>query len=72
MSGSKLNLDIEQKMMDAMVGMIGEDGLYWVPPASSHDAEPWRPVGKADTCAFGDGRMMLAMIAWYERSKDPI
>jgi hypothetical protein len=72
MSGSKLNLDIEQKMMDAMVGMIGEDGLYWVPPASSHEAEPWRPVGRADTCAFGDGRMMLAMIAWYERSKDPI
>jgi hypothetical protein len=72
MSGSDFNLPVEQKMMDAMVGMIGEDGLYWVPPARSRDAEPWRPIGQSSTCAFGDGRMMLAMIAWYERSKDPV
>ena len=72
MSGSELNVAIEQKMMDAMVGMIDADGLYAVPPTKDHEAEPWRPVGGSSICAFGNGRMMLAMIAWYERSRDPI
>lgn len=68
MSGSELNCQTEQKMMDAMVGMIDQDGLYSVPPTQHHDTEPWRPVGHSDACAFGNARMMLAMIAWYERS----
>jgi hypothetical protein len=72
MSGSNFNVAIEQKMMDAMVGMIDTDGLYSVPPTKDHAAEPWRPVGGSSTCAFGNGRMMLAMIAWYERSKDRV
>lgn len=72
MSGSDLNCDTEQKMMDAMVGMIDKDGLYSVPPTRDHQSEPWRPVGRSDTCAFGNGRMMLAMIAWYERSHDRV
>ena len=71
MSGSDFNCETEQKMMDAMVGMIDKDGLYTVPPTHDHQAEPWR-ASEPDTCAFGNGRMMLAMIAWYERSKDPI
>ena len=71
MSGSSLNVGTEQKMMHAMVGMIDKDGLYSVPPARDHEAEPWRAMGRSDTCAFGNGRMMLAMIAWYERSRDP-
>ncbi len=72
MSGSEFNVAVEQKMMDAMVDMIDADGLYSVPPAKDHEAEPWRPVNGPSICAFGNGRMMLAMIAWYERSKDPI
>lgn len=72
MSGSDFNVAIEQKMMNAMVAMIDGDGLYAVPPTKDHEAEPWRPEGGSSICAFGNGRMMLAMIAWYERSKDPI
>jgi hypothetical protein len=72
MSGSDFNVAIEQKMMDAMVGMIDSDGLYSVPPTKDHEAEPWRPAGRSSTCEFGNARMMLSMIAWYERSKDPI
>jgi hypothetical protein len=72
MSGSRLNVAVEQKMMDAMVGMIDADGLYSVPPTKDPQAEPWRPVGGSSICAFGNGRMMLTMLAWYGRSKDPI
>src|SRR4051812_29954316 len=57
MSGSKLNVDVEQKMMDAMVGMIDADGLYAVPPTKHHGSEPWRPLGGPSICAFGNGRL---------------
>jgi len=72
MSGSDFNVDVEQKMMDAMVAMIDTDGLYSVPPTKDRDAEPWRPAGRSSTCEFGNARMMLSMIAWHERSKDRI
>jgi len=54
MSGSNFNVAIEQKMMDAMVGMIDAMALFG-PAYKEYEAEPWRPAGTSSTCAFGNG-----------------
>ena len=60
MSGSDLNLDVEQAMMQTFVDHIGKYGLLYY-PAVSPDQPP------NTSYALGCGRMMLAMAAWYER-----
>ena len=74
MSGSDLNLDVEDKMMAALVSRIADDGLLYCPPNT-----PWRthgrgylPTDEDYTAVYADARMMLAMMAWHQRDNDPI
>ncbi len=69
MSGSRQNLDRETKMMEMMVSMLGGDGLHWV----KEDApkKPWMQISEPFAMVHGQGRMMRAMLAWYQYTDDP-
>lgn len=72
MSGSRQHLDREAGMVDMMAGMLSEeDGLYWVPKDKS---KPWLGEDEGRPCAYtgGQGRMLRAMIAWYQYTGDPV
>ena len=83
MSGSERGLDMEEGMMRMMVGLIAEDGLYYAPVK---EERPWHEgVGHVYRTAdgeivrihedfanvYGNARMMLAMMAWYQRDRNP-
>jgi hypothetical protein len=72
MSGSRQNLELEAKMLAMMVGTLGEeDGLHYVLPSAGR--KPWlgpeeyRPYAHV----HGQGRMMRAMLRWYQYTGDP-
>lgn len=82
MSGSDKNLDIENGMIESMVSMLADDGLYYAPAKKER---PWHegvghvyrtPDGQVVrrnedfANVYGNSRMMLAMMAWYQRDKD--
>ena len=84
MTGNERNLDMEEGMMGMMVGLIAEDGLYYAPVK---EERPWHEgVGHVYRTAdgeivhihedfanvYGNARMMLAMMAWYQRDRNPI
>ena len=70
MSGSQEGLDREAKMVEMMVSLLGKDSLWWTP----EDAErmPW--LGPQAMLPYvhphGAGRMMRAMMAWYQYTGD--
>ena len=68
MTGSSQNLDREAKMVDMMVSMLGEDGLYWV--SADLTKKPWMKIPEPFVYVHGQGRMMRAMIAWYQYTGD--
>jgi len=83
MSGSVENLGLEEKVMKALVSIIAEDGLMYAPANRSRikgsKAEygvgppPNRgyPESEEDySNVYGDARMMLAMMAWYQRGRE--
>ena len=74
MSGSAQDLDVEQRFMERMVSLIGDDGLFYCP-----NTTPWRRAGRGYegieedySNVMMDGRMMLSMMAWYQRDRDPV
>ena len=67
MSGSDLNLEREAKMMEMSVSLLGEDGLQWVPGSSD---KPWLKIPEPFAAVHAQGRMLRAMIAWYEYTGD--
>ncbi|MHB0879022.1 MAG: glycoside hydrolase family protein [Anaerolineae bacterium] len=60
MCGSDQNLDVERAMMEAMLSLIGDDGLQYAPAD-----DDW-----AGAYPLGNGRMMLAMSYWHQRDHD--
>ncbi len=70
MSGSRQGLDREAKMVQMMVSMLGEDGLWWTGGCEGKpwlgSQREWRPYATTS-----QGRMMRAMIAWYQYTGDP-
>jgi DUF1680 family protein len=68
MCGSGENLDVEADMMAAMLANIGDEGLYW---ARVGPERPWDPAKEDFANVYGNARMMLAMMAWYQRDGDP-
>lgn len=77
MSGSDQALDGELGLMKGMLSAIGEDGLYY---ALATPNRPWHEgVGHNYNKRFnldfanvyGNSRLLLAMMAWYQRDKDP-
>ncbi|MBM3240005.1 hypothetical protein FJZ31_27275 [Candidatus Poribacteria bacterium] len=82
MSGSDKNLDIENGMINSMVSLIAEDGLYY---AKASKERPWHegvghvyrtPDGQVAkqnedfANVYGNSRMMLAMMARYQKEQD--
>jgi hypothetical protein len=70
MTGSEADLDREGAMVDRMLAMFGPDGLHWVDEDSSK--KPWMKIDEPFVMVHGQGRIMRAMIAWYQITGDPI
>jgi hypothetical protein len=72
MSGSDHNLDIENGMMKSMLRFIEPPGLYY---AHHTKLRPWDQTWNPADCDFaniyGNSRMVLAMMAWYQRDRNP-
>jgi hypothetical protein len=70
MCGSTEGLETEAKMLEEMASHIGPDGIYWVPKYADR---PW--LGSAEDLpmanAGGQGRMIYAMLAWYQYTGNP-
>jgi hypothetical protein len=76
-SGSGQALDTEAGFMRAMLSAIDKDGLFYAIAAPNR---PWHEgVGHNYNKRFnldfanvyGNSRLLLAMMAWYQRDKDP-
>ncbi|MGH3451257.1 MAG: hypothetical protein ACRDQW_11145 [Haloechinothrix sp.] len=62
MTGSEERLDSERQIMEGYLAEIADDGLFFVPAQGPID-EPWANI-------LGQGRMMLAWMAWHARDGD--
>jgi len=84
MTGIERGLLEEERMMKMMLGLIAQDGLYYAP---AREERPWHEgVGHVYRTAegeivrihedfanvYGNARMMLAMMAWYRRDRNPL
>ncbi len=58
--GSELNLDVERLAMEAMLSLVGQDGLQYSPAD-----DDW-----AGAYPLMNSRMVLAMSYWYQRDQD--
>ena len=76
MTGTDTNRTAEEGLMGALVGRLSQDdGLYY---GLAGEDRPWHSIGHpgyehtAEDSAnlAGNGRMLRAMIAWWERSGD--
>ncbi len=71
MSGSQQNLEREAKMLEMMASHLGDDGIYYIVPSGGR--KPW--LGPEEVRPYANphaqGRMMRAMIAWYQYTGDP-
>ena len=70
MTGSTQNLDREAKMVDMLASMLRPDGLQWV--SADINKKPWMKIAEPFVYVHGQGRMMRAMIAWYQYTGDPV
>lgn len=68
MCGSDLNLDVEVAMMKVLLSNIAEDGLYY---ARARPDRPWHGATEDFANVYGNARVLLAMLAWYQRDGDP-
>ena len=67
MSGSTLNSDTDRKMVEAVIGTLEEDGLWWL----NVEGRPWRAPFKVDTSwPVAQGRLMVALLDWYQYDGD--
>jgi len=78
MSGSDQNLDVERKMMEAILALTdSEDGLFYL-PVEDMKMKPWDrrafyPIAREPiTSPLGNARQILAMAAWYQRDRDRV
>ena len=72
MSGSDHNLDVENAMMKSMVRFIQPPGLYYAHHTNLRPWDgTWNPTDVDFANVYGNARMVLAMMAWYQRDRDP-
>ncbi|MCY4376224.1 MAG: hypothetical protein OXC31_20920 [Spirochaetaceae bacterium] len=77
MCGDDSDLDVEQAMMASLVSLIDEDGLLYTPPntparrGGAADGREYAETDEAHTSAYGNARMMQAMLFWHQRDGDP-
>lgn len=75
MTGNNKNLEIDGKIIGALVRYTGIDGLTYQPV----EGRPWawydevnRAVGKPFADVFGDGRQLRTMAVWYQHDHNPL
>src|SRR5258706_10998858 len=75
MTGSRYNIDVDGKLMGALVRITGKDGLSYQ-PVKDRPWAYWDPVseaaGKPFADIFCDGLMVRAYAAWYQHDKNPL
>lgn len=78
MSGSDRFSDVDKKMMKMMLDRTWKDGLYY---SIYNEMRSWHEgVGhnynkqfhRDFANVYGNSRLLLAMVAWYEKDKDPV
>jgi len=71
MTGDPMHLDREARMLKELATYVHEDGLYYVPV---HASKTWLgpPENRPHANMHGQGRMMRAMIIWYQFTGNPI
>ena len=62
MTGLEQYGELERRILEAYDKRIGEGDLFFIPAEGPFD-EPWASI-------FGQGRMMLAWMAWYQVTDD--
>ncbi len=72
MSGSMQNLDIEKGMMERILAMIHTDGLYYAPIIGRPWHQTWDKADEDFANVYGNGRLLLALLAWYQYDKNPM
>ncbi|MBI2844081.1 MAG: glycoside hydrolase family 127 protein [Armatimonadetes bacterium] len=72
MSGSAQNLDIERGMIQRMLALIGDDGLYYAPLTGRPWHHDWDRADDDFANIYGNSRFLLAMMAWYQYDGNPI
>lgn len=70
MTGNEHDLDREAAMVNRLLGMFGVDGLYWVNEDTKK--KPWMKIPEPFVMVHGQGRILRAMIAWYQITGDPV
>jgi hypothetical protein len=66
MSGSRQNLGVESSEIEMLDSMFGPDGLHWVNPGN----KPWMLLPEPFAMVHGQGRMLRALIAWWQYTGD--
>jgi hypothetical protein len=72
MSGSTQNLDIEKGMMERILAMIHTDGLYYAPIIGRPWHQTWDKADDDFANVYGNGRLLLALLAWYQYDGNPM
>jgi hypothetical protein len=62
MCGSDFNLTADDAIMNGMLALLRDDGLLYMPPD-----DEW-----PGAYAFTNARMMIAMMAWYQRDRSQV
>ncbi len=68
MSGSCHNQEIDRHMMARILALIADDGLFYV----NAIGRPWNGTHEDFANVYGNSRLMLAMMAWYQYDKNPV
>jgi hypothetical protein len=72
MSGSDHNLDVENGMMKSMLRFIEPPGLYYAHHTKLRTwDQTWNPADRDFANVYGNSRMVLGMMAWYQRDQNP-
>jgi len=68
MSGSRQNIEVDGKIVEACTRDIEEDGLWWL----NLEGRPWRnPFGQDFAYIPPHGRLMVALMTWYAYNQNP-
>ncbi len=71
MTGSTLNVEIDQKLRNLVFSYIGRKGLCWVPKARYMEKEstPGRPEPPVVEF-WGQRGCLMALVTWYQKERD--
>ena len=77
MSGSKQNAEVDQKMLETMLRMTNDDGLYYIPvkgqswEGKPDSVSPWTEPGVEQVFDVAPaGRAVLCLAVWYAREPE--